>query len=172
MTSLVTSSLPDLLVPEFKGRVAPIGRVAILVSRYHERITSQLLRGAQECCEEAGIPDSHRDVYWVAGAWELGVVAEALGRNGGHACIVALGAVIRGETPHFDFVAREAAHALAEVARCHRVPVGFGLLTTDTLSQAADRAGGAAGNKGREAAEAALSTAHLLQMVDANRAPS
>ncbi len=172
MISLVTSSLPELPVSETTGHPVPTGRVAILVSRYHERITAQLLTGAAECCEEAGVPESQRDVYWVAGAWELGVVAETIARAGTHACIVALGAVVRGETPHFDFVAGETARTLADVARCHRIPIGFGLLTTDTLAQAAARAGGTAGNKGREATEAALSTARLLQQLDTNRAPS
>src|SRR5207245_2561840 len=95
-------------------------------------------------------------VEWVPGALELPVAAEAAAASGRYAAIVALGCVIRGETPHFEFVAGEAARGLGNVALAHRVAVGFGVLTTDTLEQAQARAGGAAGNKGYEAAEAAL----------------
>ena len=88
--------------------------------------------------------------------------AEVAARTGRYACLVALGVVVRGETAHFDFVAGEAARSLAEVARVHALPVGFGLLTTETMAQAAERAGGVAGNKGHEAAEAALAMADLI----------
>jgi len=98
----------------------------------------------------------------VPGAFELPVAAEAAAATGRYAAIVALGCVIRGETPHFDFVAGEAARDLGNVALAHRVAVGFGLLTTETQAQALARAGGAAGNKGQEAAEAALATADVL----------
>lgn len=149
-------------MPEFQGRLRPSGRVAIVVSRYHERITSRLLEGARRCCLESGVAVDQLDTLWVAGAFELGVATEAAARTGRYACVVALGVVIRGETPHFEYVAGETARVLAEVAREHALPVGFGLLTTDTVDQALARAGGAAGNKGREAAEAALATADLL----------
>lgn len=150
---------------EYQGRLEPIGRVAIVVSRYHERITRRLLDGALEACREAGIAETETDICWVDGAFELGVVSTALARGGGHAAVVALGAVIRGETPHFDFVAGETAAALGRAASETLVPVGFGLLTCDTVQQAAERAGGSAGNKGREATEAALRTASLLGRV-------
>jgi 6,7-dimethyl-8-ribityllumazine synthase len=136
--------------------------VGLLVSRYHERVTSRLLEGAQRCCREAGVPEDEIDVLWVTGAFELGVAAAAAARTGRYACLVALGAVVRGETPHFEYVAGEASRALAALAREHALPVGFGLLTTDTLEQAVERAGGPAGNKGYEAAEAALRTADLI----------
>lgn len=157
---------------EFQGRPGPVGRVGIIVSRYHERITRRLLDGARQCCTEAGIGDDQIDVCWVPGAFELGVAAEACARSGKYACLIALGVVIRGETPHFDMVAGEASRMLAEVGRSHLVPTGFGLLTTDTLVQAEARAGGAAGNKGYEAAEAALSTADLLKQLRGDRASS
>jgi 6,7-dimethyl-8-ribityllumazine synthase len=150
---------------ESQGRLRGTGRVAILVSQYHERLTSRLLDGARVACRDAGLADEQVDVLWVPGAFELGVVAEAAARSGRYACLVALGAVVRGETPHFEFVATEASRILAEVARRHLVPVGFGLLTTDTMEQAAARAGGAAGNKGREAAEAALRAADLIRQL-------
>jgi 6,7-dimethyl-8-ribityllumazine synthase len=147
---------------ELSGRLEPAGRVALVVSRYHERLTRRLLAGALEACREAGIADDAVDTYWVDGAFEIGVVTTAVVRRGGHGAAIALGVVIRGETPHFTFVAGETAAALARAASETLVPVGFGLLTCDTLAQAEARAGGTAGNKGREAAEAAIRTASLL----------
>lgn len=157
---------------EYAGRLRPAGRMAVIVSRYHERITRRLLEGALACGRDAGLPDDQVDVWWVAGAFELGVAAEAAARTGRYACVVALGAVVRGETPHFDYVAGETSRVLAEVAQHHALPVGFGLLTTDTIAQAEARAGGAAGNKGYEAAEAALQTADLFRQVRGDGAPS
>lgn len=148
---------------EFEGRLQASGRIAVLVSRYHERITARLLEGAMLACGEAGVPDADVDVMWVSGAFELGVVATAAAHSGRYAAIVALGVVVRGETPHFDYVAGETAAALGRAATDTLVPIGFGLLTCDTLDQADARAGGAAGNKGREAAEAALRTADLIR---------
>lgn len=147
----------------FEGLPRHVGRVALVVSRYHERITGRLLAGAQRACQEAGVPEAECDVLWVSGAFELGVVVAAAAHSGNYAAIVALGAVIRGETPHFDYVAGETASALARTATESLVPIGFGLLTCDTMEQAEARAGGAAGNKGQEAAEAALRTADLIR---------
>jgi 6,7-dimethyl-8-ribityllumazine synthase len=147
-------------------------RVAILVSRYHERVTGKLLEGARAACREAGVADAAVEVLQVPGAFELGVAAEACARSGRYAAIVALGAVVRGETPHFDYVAGETSRVLAEVARAHAIPVGFGLLTTETLDQAAARAGGTAGNKGHEAAQAALEMAGLLAQLRSLDAPA
>jgi 6,7-dimethyl-8-ribityllumazine synthase len=147
---------------EFSGALRDVGRVAIVVSRYHERVTTRLLEGAQACCRESGIPADRVDVYWVPGAFELGAVAAAVAETGGYAALVALGAVVRGETPHFDFVAGETARALGTLAVARRLPLGFGLLTVDSLDQALARAGGAHGNKGYEAAEAAIRSADLI----------
>ena len=108
------------------------------------------------------MPDARIDVIWVPGAFELPVAAETAAVSGRYAAIVALGCVIRGETPHFDIVAGESARGLANVALAHRLPVGFGVLATESLEQARERAGGGAGNKGYEAAEAALATAAVL----------
>lgn len=157
---------------EYLGRSGPVGRVGIVVSRYHERVTRRLLDGARQCCAEAGLAQEMIDVCWVPGAFELGVTAEACARTGRYACLIALGAVVRGETPHFDVVAGETSRMLAEVSRSHCLPIGFGLLTTDTLAQAEARAGGPAGNKGYEAAEAALITADLVRQLRENRASS
>lgn len=147
---------------ELRGQLRPRGRLAVLVSQFNERVTARLLDGALECCRAAGVPDSDLDVVWVPGAFELAPAAAAAVATGRYTAIVALGAVIRGETPHFDFVAAETARGLGEVASRHGIPVGFGVLTTDNLDQALARAGGPAGNKGYEAAEAAIRLADVL----------
>ncbi|HET7470986.1 MAG TPA: 6,7-dimethyl-8-ribityllumazine synthase [Gemmatimonadales bacterium] len=136
--------------------------MAILVSRYNELITNRLLEGALACCAEAGIARADVDVVWVPGAFELPVAAAAAAGTRRYACVVALGAVIRGDTPHFEYVAGEAARGLNAVAVQHGLPVGFGVLTVDTMQQAVDRAGGSAGNKGHEAAAAALQAADVI----------
>jgi 6,7-dimethyl-8-ribityllumazine synthase len=136
--------------------------VAILVSRYNEAVTARLLDGAMAACDKAGISRDRVDVVWVAGAFELPVAAAAAARTGRYACLVALGAVIRGETPHFEFVAGEATRGLGSVAVEAGLPVGFGLLTVDTMEQAVERAGGSAGNKGYEAATAAIEAADAI----------
>ncbi len=150
---------------EWQGRLEATGRVVIVVTHWHERITRRLLDGALAACREAGIADAAIDTVWVDGAFELGVTATALARGGAHVAVVALGAVVRGETPHFDYVAGETSAALARAATETLIPVGFGLLTCDTMEQAMDRAGGAAGNKGHEAATAAIQTASLLRQL-------
>jgi 6,7-dimethyl-8-ribityllumazine synthase len=157
-------------VPDFSGRLRASGRVAILVSRYNELITTKLLEGALACCSEAGVAREAVDVIWLPGAFELPVAAAAAAATGDYACLVALGAVIRGDTPHFDYVAGEAARGLGEVAVRHRVPIGFGVLTVDTMQQAVERAGGTVGNKGHEAADAALRTADVLGQLRAHHA--
>ena len=148
---------------EFDGRTVAAGRVALVVSRYHERVTARLLAGARDACRDAGLADDAVDVLWVPGAFELGVTVTAAVHSGAYSAVVALGAVVRGETPHFDVIVRETAAALGRAATDSLVPVGFGLLTCDTMDQAMARAGGTSGNKGREAAEAALRTADLLR---------
>ena len=157
-------------MPDFSGRLRASGRVAILVSRYNEVITTSLLEGALACCREAGLAREEIDVIWLPGAFELPAGAAAAAETGRYSCLVALGAVIRGETPHFEYVAGEAARGLGSVAVEHALPVGFGLLTVDTLQQASDRAGGSAGNKGHEAAAAALRTADALAQLRAHHA--
>ena len=149
-------------MPDFAGRARSRGRVAVLVSRYNELVTSRLLEGARAALRSAGVADEAVDVVWVPGAFELPAAAAAAAATGRYACLVALGAVIRGDTPHFDYVAGEATRGLGDVAVRHALPVGFGVLTVDKMQQATDRAGGAAGNKGYEAAEAALATADVI----------
>jgi 6,7-dimethyl-8-ribityllumazine synthase len=157
-------------VPEFSFRLRPAGRVAILVSRYNEVITTKLLDGALACCRENQIDPEQIDVIWVPGAFELPAAASAAAATTRYACLVALGAVIRGATPHFEYVAGEAARGLNQVAVTYGVPVGFGVLTVDDMGQAMERAGGGAGNKGHEAAAAALGTADVIAQLRAYHA--
>ena len=136
--------------------------MAIIVSRFHEAITTQLLDSAREALQRGGSPASDVDVTWVPGAFELPVVAEAAAASENFDAIVALGCVIRGETPHFEYVASEAARGLGNVALAHRIAVGFGVLTTETMAQAEARV-----SKGAEAVQAALETADALERLDA-----
>ena len=152
------------------GRLRAVGRVAIVVSRYNQIVTSKLLAGALECCREAGLAPNDVDVVWVPGAFELSAACAAAADSGRYACLVAIGAVIRGETPHFDFVAGSATQGLTEVAVRHQLPIGFGLLTVETLSQATARSGGSAGNKGYEAAESAIRSADVIATLRARDA--
>lgn len=144
--------------------------VAIVVSRFNESVTMRLLEGAIDALERHGGKRADIDVMWVPGAWELPAGARALLATERYDAVVALGAVIRGETPHFDFVASEASRGLAEASAEFEVPVGFGLLTTDTLEQADARAGGPHGNKGWDAALAALEMVDLFERLRAREA--
>jgi 6,7-dimethyl-8-ribityllumazine synthase len=141
--------------------------VAVIVSRFHENVTTRLLDGARGALRKAGIADAQVDVVWVPGAFELPVAAEVAAASERYAAIVALGCVIRGETAHFDYVAGEAARGLSNVSLAHQIAVGFGVLTTENEIQALARAGGAIGNKGAEAAEAALQTADAIDRLRA-----
>ena len=152
-------------MPEFSGERRHVGPVAVLVSRYNELVTRRLLDGALECAHEAGMTDEEIDIVWVPGAFELGAAASELAGSGRYAALVALGAVIRGDTPHFEYVAGETARALSAVAVRHAMAVAFGVLTVDTMEQATERAGGKAGNKGHEAMSAALELADVLRQV-------
>ncbi|HET9709515.1 MAG TPA: 6,7-dimethyl-8-ribityllumazine synthase [Gemmatimonadales bacterium] len=138
-------------------------RVAVLVSRYNEIVTRRLLEGARAALTAEGISASDIDVHWVPGAFELPAAAAVAAGTGRYIAIVALGCVIRGETPHFEYVAGEAARGLGDVARTSQIAVGFGVLTTEDQTQALARAGGDAGNKGAEAARAALESARVLE---------
>ncbi|HSK16436.1 MAG TPA: 6,7-dimethyl-8-ribityllumazine synthase [Gaiellaceae bacterium] len=136
--------------------------VGIVVGRFNGEITSRLLEGAVAALEEAGVSRERIDVVPVPGAFELPLAAMALARSRQYACIVALGCIVRGETPHFEYVAAEAASGLQLAALETGVPVSFGVLTCDTRAQAEARAGGAQGNKGAEAARSALEMADVF----------
>ena len=136
--------------------------VGVVVGRFNGEITSRLLDGAISALEEAGVERERIEVVPVPGAFELPLGAMALARTRQYSCIVALGCVIRGQTPHFDYVAGEAASGLQLAALETGIPVSFGVLTCDTREQAEARAGGALGNKGAEAARSALEMADVF----------
>jgi 6,7-dimethyl-8-ribityllumazine synthase len=157
----------QLRIPEGVGLVtgSPNGArraIGVVVSRFNGDITTRLLEGALETLAEAGVPRDRIDVMPVPGAFELPLGAMALAKTRRYACIVALGCVIRGDTPHFEYVAGEAASGLQLAGLETGVPVAFGVLTCDSRRQAEERAGGAQGNKGSEAASSALEMADLL----------
>lgn len=148
----------------FEGREGPVsGRYAIVVSRYNEHITGKLLVGAVETLAAAGIADGDLDIAWVPGAWEIPLVAQRFAQSGNYVAILCLGAVIKGETTHDEHINRQVSLSLGQIALDNDLPVLFGVLTTNTVEQAIHRAGGNAGNKGVECAEAALEMVRLLQ---------
>jgi 6,7-dimethyl-8-ribityllumazine synthase len=136
-------------------------RFAILVSRFNEFVSSRLLGGATDALERHGCPADRITVIWVPGAWEVPMVARQVAGSGQYDAVICLGCIIRGDTPHFDYIAAEAAKGIAQVAMTADMPVVFGMLTTDTLEQAINRAGAKAGNKGADAAMAAIEMANL-----------
>ena len=140
-------------------------RIGVALARFNQAVTDRLLAGALEALGHHGVADDAIDVALVPGAFELPLCAERMAETGRYDALVCLGAVVRGETPHFEYVAGEAARGVAEVARRHDLPVAFGVLTTDTIEQALARAGGERGNKGYEAAVTALEMVHLLRVV-------
>ncbi len=147
-----------------EGKLSSQGlRIALVTSRFNSFVTDRLVEGAVDAVvRTGGDPDEIR-VYKVPGAFEVPLVAKRIATSGRFDAVVCLGAVIRGSTPHFDYVASEVAKGVAQVALEAGIPVSFGVLTTDTLEQAIERAGSKAGNKGFEAAMAAIETANLLR---------
>jgi 6,7-dimethyl-8-ribityllumazine synthase len=153
---------------EFSGE--PVGdgkRIAVVASRFNSEITEKLADGAMNALVQHGVAADDVDMVWVPGAWELPAAARRLMTTDRYAAIVAVGAVIRGDTAHFDYVAGAAAKGLLQASAEFDVPVGFGVLTCDTDEQAEARAGGAHGNKGWDAALAALEMADLFERLDA-----
>jgi 6,7-dimethyl-8-ribityllumazine synthase len=144
--------------PDGRGR-----RVAIVAARFNEVVTRKLVEAATATLEGAGVAEENVDIAWVPGAFEIPLVARRMARSRRHDAVICLGAVIRGETAHFELVANEAAAGIREVARDAGIPVIFEVLATEDLGQAMDRAGGAHGNKGRDAAMVALEMASLLE---------
>ena len=140
-------------------------KIAIVVSKFNRFVTDRLVVGACEALLSHGLVQEGITVSWVPGAFEVPLVAQEMARTRRWDAIVCLGAVIRGETAHFDFVAGEAARGIASVARETGVPVSFGILTTDTEEQALERAGGRWGNKGHDASLAAIEMVNLLRLL-------
>ena len=150
----------------FYGELDSAGlRIAVVVSRFNEVITSRLLVGARSALERHGVRDDDVDVAWVPGAFELPIAARRLAESRRYDTVVCLGAIIRGETPHFEYIAAEAARGIADIARDTGVPAIFGVLTPNTLEQALERAGGKAGNKGYDAAVSAIEMASLMRQL-------
>jgi 6,7-dimethyl-8-ribityllumazine synthase len=152
-------------MPNFiEGHLNAAGlRFAIIVGRFNSFVTERLLEGALDALRRHGANVDEVDVVRVPGSWEMPVVAAELARQRRHQAIICLGAVVRGDTPHFDYVAGNAASGLARAGAEHGVVVSFGVLTTNTLDQAIDRAGGKSGNKGFDAAVTAIEMANLLR---------
>lgn len=140
-------------------------RFAIVASRFNEFITSRLVAGALDALTRHGCPEERITEVWVPGSWELPLTAKALAQSGAYDAIICLGCVMRGDTPHSEYIAAEAAKGVAQVGLETGVPVVFGVLTTDTLDQAIERAGTKAGNKGAEAAMTAIEMTSVLSQV-------
>lgn len=145
-------------------------RAGIVVARFNELVSQRLLDGAVDTLLRHGASDEHVTVVWVPGSFEIPIAARTLAEQGGVDAVVCLGAVIRGETAHFDYVAGEAARGVAAVHAATGVPATFGVLTVDTLEQALDRAGGKHGNKGADAAVAAIEMVSVLRELRRPRA--
>ncbi len=156
----------------FEGKLETSGkRFAIVASRFNDFVVEKLVSGARGMLSKLGVPDDSVDLYWVPGAYEIPPVARRAAASGNYHAVICLGAVIRGATSHFDYVAGTAAKGIAQVGMASEVPVIFGVLTTDTIEQAIERAGAKAGNKGSEAASAAVEMANLYGQIPRSKGP-
>jgi 6,7-dimethyl-8-ribityllumazine synthase len=152
---------------DFTGSPKGAGkRIAVVASRFNEHVTTKLMEGALDALKRHGVAPDDIDTVWVPGAWELPAAARRLLGTERYDALVAVGAVVRGDTPHFDYVAGEASRGLSRAGEDFDRPIGFGLLTCDTMEQAEARAGGAHGNKGWDAALAALEMAELFRGIE------
>ena len=141
-------------------------RFAFVAARFNDFVVEPLIRGALDALKRHGASEKQIEIVRVPGAFDIPIVARKLALSRRYDALIALGAVVRGQTPHFDYVAGECASGLARIALESGVPVAFGVLTTDTMEQAVDRAGGKAGNKGADAALAAIEMANLLRRLE------
>ncbi|MCX5726822.1 MAG: 6,7-dimethyl-8-ribityllumazine synthase [Candidatus Saganbacteria bacterium] len=140
-------------------------KVGIIISRFNDLISKGLLDGAMDCLKRHGAKDENIDTVWCPGAFEIPLVAKKMAKSGKYNALIALGAVIRGGTPHFEYIASEAAKGIAKVTLDSEVPVIFGVITADTLEQALERAGAKPGNKGFSAAMSAIELANLAGQI-------
>lgn len=136
-------------------------KIAIVISRFNDLISSRLLEGAQDCLQRHGASENDIHVYWVPGSYEIPSTAGKLVEKGDLDAVICLGTLIRGGTPHFDYLAAEVTKGVAQLGMMGKIPVIFGVLTTDNIEQAIERAGTKAGNKGKDAAEAAIEMVNL-----------
>ncbi|UOQ84245.1 6,7-dimethyl-8-ribityllumazine synthase [Gracilibacillus salinarum] len=150
----------------YEGNLVGTGlKVGIVVGRFNEFITGKLLAGAEDALRRHGVSEQDVEIAWVPGAFEIPLVAKKMAESGKYDAVVTLGTVIRGSTPHFDYVSNEVSKGVASVSMGAGIPVIFGVLTTDTIEQAIERAGTKAGNKGAEAAISAVEMANLLKEI-------
>lgn len=148
----------------FEGNLVGTGlKIGIVVGRFNEFITSKLLGGAHDALKRHGVNEADVDVVWVPGAFEIPLIAQKMADSKKYDAVITLGTVIRGATPHFDYVCSEAAKVVSRASLNSGIPVIFGILTTDSIEQAIERAGTKAGNKGWEAASAAIEMANLCR---------
>ncbi len=150
----------------YEGNLVGTGlKVGIVVGRFNEFITSKLLGGAEDTLRRHGVNETDVEVAWVPGAFEIPLVAKRMAASKKYDAVITLGTVIRGSTPHFDYVCSEVSKGVASVSMDQDIPVIFGVLTTETIEQAIERAGTKAGNKGAEAAVSAIEMANLLKQI-------
>ncbi|MFP7733742.1 6,7-dimethyl-8-ribityllumazine synthase [Priestia aryabhattai] len=151
----------------YEGNLVGTGlKIGIVVGRFNEFITGRLLSGAEDALKRHGVADEDVDVAWVPGAYEIPLIAKKLAESKKYDAVITLGTVIRGATPHFEFVCNEVAKGVASQSLQTGVPIIFGVLTTETIEQAIERAGTKAGNKGWEAAASAIEMANLSKMIE------
>ncbi|MDR6123846.1 6,7-dimethyl-8-ribityllumazine synthase [Bacillus sp. SLBN-46] len=151
----------------FEGNLVGSGlKVGIVVGRFNEFITSKLLGGAQDALKRHGVEEANVDIAWVPGAFEIPLIAQKMANSKKYDAVITLGTVIRGSTPHFDYVCNEAAKGVSATALTSGIPVIFGVLTTDSIEQAIERAGTKAGNKGWDAAVSAIEMANLCRNIE------
>ncbi|MFH1594525.1 MAG: 6,7-dimethyl-8-ribityllumazine synthase [Candidatus Omnitrophota bacterium] len=149
-----------------KGSLIATGlKIGIVVPRFNEFVSAKLLDGAEDALLQHGVDEKDISVFWVPGSFEIPPLALRLARSKKYDAVICLGTVIRGDTPHFDYVSGEVAKGVAQVALAENIPCIFGVITTDTLEQAIDRAGAKGGNKGRDAAVSAIEMANLYKKV-------
>src|SRR5580692_1672891 len=160
---LVPNDQPKIVEGELLARDL---RFALIAARFNDFVVEPLLRGALDALKRHGVVEKRIEIVRVPGAFDIPIVARKLAMSHRYEALIALGAVLRGQTPHFDYVAGECAGGIARIALESGVPIAFGVLTTDTAEQAVDRAGGKAGNKGADAALVALEMANLLRRLD------
>ncbi|MDI6733264.1 MAG: 6,7-dimethyl-8-ribityllumazine synthase [Planctomycetota bacterium] len=150
----------------YEGNLEATGKkFAIIVSRFNELVTQRLLDGAQDRLVRYGVKKEHIDVVWVPGSFEIPLIAQRLTRSKKYDAIICLGAIIKGDTPHFDYIASESAKGIAHVCLESGIPIEFGIITAETVEQAMERAGIKRGNKGAQAAESAVEMVNILKQI-------
>lgn len=151
---------------EIAGQMVVKGKqFAIVVSRFNELVSKEMLNGSIDTLLRHGVKENEITVVWVPGAFEIPAITQKLVQTKKYNAVICLGAVVRGDTPHFDYIAAEVSKGIAQIGLQSGLPVAFGILTVDTLEQALERAGTKAGNKGRQAAETAIEMVNLVEQI-------